>query len=54
MQHQNGDMDDQIVAQADVHLTNWWLHLPPSKRSSVDKQSNNDEILFEAHMIAYA
>lgn len=54
MQRENGDMDAQVVAQADVHLTNWWLHLPPSKRSAVNKQIKVDEIIFEAYMIAYA
>jgi hypothetical protein len=54
LQNENGAMDAQIVAQADVHLTNWWLHLPPSKRSAVNKSSKVDEILFEAFMIAYA
>ena len=49
-----GSMDGQLVDIADLHLTNWWLHLPPSKRVSVDRDCNADEVLFEAHMIAYA
>ena len=54
MAMQTGVLDTQMVAQADLHLTNWWLHLPPSKRSAIDKHGNMDEALFEAFMIAYA
>ena len=50
----SGTLDAEMVAHADVHLTNWWLHLPPTKRSAVDKHNNMDEILFEAFMIALA
>jgi hypothetical protein len=51
---ENGYLDAEMVKHADIHLTNWWLHLPPSKRSPVDKHNKSDEILFEAFMIAYA
>lgn len=54
MAMESGILDAQLVAQADMHLTNLWLHLPPSKRSAVDKHGNVDEIQFEAFMIAYA
>ncbi|KIW09045.1 hypothetical protein, variant [Verruconis gallopava] len=54
MQAENATIDAQLVAQADVHLANWWLHLPPNKRSAIDKMGKVDEILFEAFMIAYS
>lgn len=49
-----GTIDEEMVAMADVHLTQWWLHLPPNKRSAIDRHGNVDEILFEAFMITHA
>ncbi|KAF2430088.1 hypothetical protein EJ08DRAFT_649886 [Tothia fuscella] len=46
--------ESYIVEAADVHLTNWTLHLPPTMRAPMDRDGNVDEILFQAHMIVSA
>jgi len=47
-------MDGGLVDAADIRLTNWALHLPPSKRRPIDRDGRVDEVLFEAHMIVSA
>jgi hypothetical protein len=46
-----GPSESHLVESADVHLTNWVLHLPTPKKTPIDRDGNVDEILFEAHMI---
>jgi hypothetical protein len=46
--------DMQLMESADVHLTNWALHLPVDKRTPLDKSGQVDEVLFTAHMIVSA
>jgi hypothetical protein len=40
------------LRQADTALANWFLQLPESKRSPIDRHGNIDELLFQAHLIA--
>jgi hypothetical protein len=49
-----GPSEESLVENADVHLTSWGLHLPPSKKKPIDRNGFVDEVLFEAHMIVYA
>jgi hypothetical protein len=50
----HGTVSEDTVQAADVHMNNWKLHLPPSKRSLITKSGQVDEVLFTAHMIVYA
>ena len=43
--------DDPLVDIMDAHLINWKLHLPDSKKVSIDSDGQVDEMLFQAHMI---
>ncbi|PSR94386.1 hypothetical protein BD289DRAFT_363432 [Coniella lustricola] len=45
---------DENLTKLDAHLTNWRLHLPPSKRDPIDKNCAPDEMLFQAHFITTA
>lgn len=54
IQNEQGRVEPQIVDNADLHLTNWKLHVPDSKNTCVDKHGNVDEMLFEAQMVVYA
>lgn len=43
--------DDPNLARIQALLTNWKLHLPPSKRDPLDSTGRVDEMLFQAHMM---
>ncbi|KAG9253914.1 N-terminal binuclear Zn cluster-containing/DNA binding domain-containing protein [Emericellopsis atlantica] len=46
--------DDNLV-RVETLLTNWRLHLPPSKRNPLDGHTGRvDEMLFQAHMMLHA
>ncbi|KAJ4392113.1 hypothetical protein N0V93_005735 [Gnomoniopsis smithogilvyi] len=46
--------EDENLAKLDANLTNWRLHLPPSKKDPIDKNCAPDEMLFQAHFITTA
>ncbi|KAF4123202.1 Fungal Zn(2)-Cys(6) binuclear cluster domain [Geosmithia morbida] len=46
--------DDENLARIETLLTNWRLHLPPSKRDALDTQGRIDEMMFQAHMMVNA
>ncbi|KKA31189.1 hypothetical protein TD95_005416 [Thielaviopsis punctulata] len=43
--------DDENVDKIEAMLTNWRLHLPPSKRDALDRQLQLDEMMFQATMM---
>jgi hypothetical protein len=46
--------ESHLVVAADMHLKNWALHLPPSKKRPIGIGGNVDEVLYVAHMIISA
>lgn len=46
--------DDENLGRIETLLTNWRLHLPPSKRDPLDKNGRIDEMMFQAHMMVNA
>ncbi|KAI0016301.1 N-terminal binuclear Zn cluster-containing/DNA binding domain-containing protein [Xylariomycetidae sp. FL0641] len=46
--------DDGNVDRIQSLLSNWRMHLPESKRHSLDKNGQLDEMMFQAHMISHA
>lgn len=46
--------DGEDLARLETSLTNWRLHLPPSKRDSVGPDGSPDEMMFQAHMMLHA
>ncbi|PHH58463.1 hypothetical protein CDD82_2982 [Ophiocordyceps australis] len=46
--------DDENLARLEAHLTNWRLHLPPSKRDALTSDGRLDEMMFQAHMMMHA
>ncbi|KAG5989712.1 hypothetical protein E4U43_004451 [Claviceps pusilla] len=46
--------DDENLAKIETLLTNWRLHLPPSKRDALQKNGKLDEMMFQAHMMNQA
>ncbi|KFH41797.1 Conidial development protein fluffy-like protein [Hapsidospora chrysogenum ATCC 11550] len=46
--------DDPNLARIEALLTNWRLHLPPSKRDPLDRDGRVDEMMFQAHMMVHA
>jgi hypothetical protein len=48
--------DDENIARLDTLLTNWRMHLPESKKDSINKNCQLDEMMFQANFInlAYA
>ncbi|KAI9711429.1 MAG: hypothetical protein M1812_007174 [Candelaria pacifica] len=51
---QPGFPDDPAVDSADTCIANWVMNLPTSKRFSLTESGQNDEMMFQAHMIANA
>ncbi|KAI1844917.1 hypothetical protein JX265_009543 [Neoarthrinium moseri] len=45
---------DDNVDRMESHLSNWRMHLPESKRDSLNKDCQHDEMMFQAHMINHA
>ncbi|KAL2886590.1 hypothetical protein HOO65_060420 [Ceratocystis lukuohia] len=43
--------DDENIDRIETLLTNWRLHLPPSKQSSLNKDLELDEMMFQATMM---
>lgn len=48
---QNTPRDEPVVNRVDVHLVNWGLNLPNSKKDVISTEGQFDEMLFQAHMI---
>ncbi|KAI1488773.1 N-terminal binuclear Zn cluster-containing/DNA binding domain-containing protein [Biscogniauxia mediterranea] len=46
--------DDKHVDRIQSLLSNWRMHLPESKRHSLNKNCQLDEMMFQAHMINHA
>ncbi|KAI1500432.1 N-terminal binuclear Zn cluster-containing/DNA binding domain-containing protein [Biscogniauxia marginata] len=46
--------DDRNVDRIESLLSNWRMHLPESKRHSLNKDCQLDEMMFQAHMINHA
>lgn len=46
--------DDENIARVESWLSNWRMHLPESKRNSLNKDCNLDEMMFQAHYIIHA
>lgn len=46
--------EDENLARIEALLTNWRLHLPASKRDSLHKNGQLDEMMFQAHMMLHA
>lgn len=42
------------VDKIETQLSNWRMHLPPSKKDSLNKNCQLDEMMFQAHMIIHA
>ncbi|KAI1267207.1 hypothetical protein F5Y18DRAFT_425051 [Xylariaceae sp. FL1019] len=49
-----GITPEESVDKIETLLSNWRLHLPRSKRDSVYKDGQLDEMMFQAHMINHA
>lgn len=47
-------MPEMNVDKIETLLSNWRLHLPPSKRDCLNKNGQLDEMMFQAHMINHA
>ncbi|KAI2602792.1 hypothetical protein GGR54DRAFT_468517 [Hypoxylon sp. NC1633] len=47
----NGFPNEENVNRIETLLSNWRMHLPPSKRDSLNKDCQLDEMMFQAHMI---
>ncbi|KAI1075378.1 hypothetical protein F5B20DRAFT_386459 [Whalleya microplaca] len=50
----NSFPNDENVDRIESQLSNWRMHLPPSKRDSLNKDCQLDEMMFQAHMINHA
>ncbi|OTA60841.1 hypothetical protein K449DRAFT_435251 [Hypoxylon sp. EC38] len=50
----NGFPNEENVNRIESLLSNWRMHLPPSKRDSLNKNCQLDEMMFQAHMINHA
>ncbi|KAH7326368.1 N-terminal binuclear Zn cluster-containing/DNA binding domain-containing protein [Stachybotrys elegans] len=46
--------EDENMARIEALLTNWRLHLPPSKKIAMHKDGKLDEMMFQAHMMTNA
>lgn len=46
--------DDSYIATIEAMLTNWRLHLPPTKKDSFQMNGRLDEMMFQAYMMNYA
>ncbi|KFG82049.1 glucoamylase [Metarhizium anisopliae] len=46
--------EDENLGKIETLLTNWRLHLPPSKRDALQKNGQLDEMMFQAHMMNQA
>jgi hypothetical protein len=46
--------EDENVAKIEAMLSNWRMHLPPSKRDDLNKHCQLDEMMFQAHYIIHA
>ncbi|KHO00655.1 glucoamylase [Metarhizium album ARSEF 1941] len=46
--------EDENLGKIETLLTNWRLHLPPSKRDALQKNGKLDEMMFQAHMMNQA
>jgi hypothetical protein len=46
--------EDENMDKIESLLTNWRLHLPPSKKDSLSKNCAADEMMFQAHFITNA
>ncbi|KAI3336342.1 N-terminal binuclear Zn cluster-containing/DNA binding domain-containing protein [Xylariaceae sp. AK1471] len=50
----SGFSPEESVDKIETLLSNWRLHLPKSKRDSLNKDGQLDEMMFQAHMINHA
>ena len=50
----NAFPNNENVDRIESQLSNWRMHLPPSKRDSLNKDCQPDEMMFQAHMINHA
>lgn len=50
----SGFPGDESVDRIESLLSNWRMHLPASKRDSLTKDCQLDEMMFQAHMIIHA
>ncbi|KAI2617227.1 hypothetical protein GGS26DRAFT_596548 [Hypomontagnella submonticulosa] len=50
----NGFPNEENVTRIESLLSNWRMHLPESKRHSLNKDCQLDEMMFQAHMINHA
>ncbi|OTB04997.1 hypothetical protein M426DRAFT_57731 [Hypoxylon sp. CI-4A] len=50
----NGLPNEENVNKIESLLSNWRMHLPESKRDSLNKDCQLDEMMFQAHMINHA
>ena len=46
--------DDENLEKVENLLTNWKMHLPPSKKDDLNKSCQLDEMMFQAHFITHA
>ncbi|KAI0901567.1 hypothetical protein F4806DRAFT_5496 [Annulohypoxylon nitens] len=49
-----GFPNEENVNRIESLLSNWRMHLPPSKKDSLNKHCQLDEMMFQAHMINHA
>ncbi|KAI1384375.1 uncharacterized protein F4822DRAFT_432922 [Hypoxylon trugodes] len=50
----SGFPNEENVNRIESLLSNWRMHLPPSKRDCLNKDCQLDEMMFQAHMINHA
>ncbi|KAI5863296.1 hypothetical protein GGS23DRAFT_604915 [Durotheca rogersii] len=50
----NGFPSEENVSRIESLLSNWRMHLPPTKIDSLNKDCQLDEMMFQAHMINHA
>ena len=46
--------NDESISRVENLLTNWRMHLPPTKRDDLNKNCQLDEMMFQAHFITHA
>ena len=46
--------DDENLEKIESLLSNWRMHLPPSKRDDLTKTCQLDEMMFQAHFMNHA
>jgi len=46
--------DDENLEKVESLLSNWRMHLPPSKRDDLTKNCQLDEMMFQAHFMNHA